>query len=569
MALLQQSQPFLEPGRDSFDVELSDFDGRHDDRTPDNHYSNPKPAAQAKNSPWLIAAALAITVLGFVINTESTEYFETELGWRKPFATLYLTHTSLALPWLCYTLYSRFSQRGVTYRAWVRDYNNSLREAISTIDAYTTDGPWMVYKFKGRVGGPLDFLLTTMAVLTVVLTMSGASWFVALAWTTPADLTAIYNCSTFFAAAFSVPLLKERLGKYSIVAVALSIVGTFVIAYGDTTAVHDPGDKVGTSRLFGNIIASVGALAFGLYEVLFKKWACSSQPMGPKQSLPLTLTASALTGFYTLSVGWVVLILLHIFGIETMVWPSGEVWLYIIIAVLSGSTDSKHVTIDEFERTPRQLAHLGAFVGKRANSKRQRALSPLVTKDLRPLQLLTKQQQTGHDLKGRLYNMSSIPAATHSLSNRTAMSDKRRVQLAQDGETLLEYIKSSIQEPEGDDIQPSLVKALRDPAFAALTQEDRCAAIECAIGELKQARIEWCDVQNVPSDDWAARSMSKEEDEVVSKAQELLMKGTMDWATFKGMVLRLVEARVKPKEEEKVVFEGRDGGGRGEESSRS
>ncbi|KAK5715724.1 hypothetical protein LTR17_016712 [Elasticomyces elasticus] len=562
MALLQQSQPFLEPGRDSFDVELSDFDGRHGDRTPDSHYSSPKPAAQAKNSPWLIAAALAITVLGFVINTESTEYFETELGWRKPFATLYLTHTSLALPWLCYTLYSRLSQRGVTYRDWVRDYNNSLREAISTIDAYTTDGPWMVYKFKGRVGGPLDFLLTTMAVLTVVLTMSGASWFVALAWTTPADLTAIYNCSTFFAAAFSVPLLKERLGKYSIIAVALSIVGTFVIAYGDTTAVHDPGDKVGTSRFFGNVIASVGALAFGLYEVLFKKWACSSQPMGPKQSLPLTLTASALTGFYTLSVGWVVLILLHIFGIETMVWPSGEVWLYIIIAVLSGSSASKHVAIDEFERTSQQLATKATFVRKRAMSKRQRALSSLVTKDS------TKQQQTGHDLKGRLYNMSSTPAATHSLSNTTAMSDKRRVQLAPNGETLLEYIKSSIQEPEGDDIQPSLVEALRDPIFAALTQEDRCAAIECAIGELKQARIEWCDVQNVPSGDWAARSMSKEEDEVVSEAQELLMKGTMDWVTFKGMVLRLVEVRVKPAEEEKVVFEGRDGGGRGEESSR-
>ncbi|KAK5715427.1 hypothetical protein LTR15_010071 [Elasticomyces elasticus] len=552
MALLQQSQPFLEPGRDSFDVELSDFDGRHDDRTPDNHYSNPKPAAQAKNSPWLIAGALAITVLGFVVNTESTEYFETELGWRKPFATLYLTHTSLALPWLCYTLYSRFSQRGVTYRNWVRDYNNSLREAISTIDAYTTDGPWMVYKFKGRVGGPLDFLLTTMAVLTVVLTMSGASWFVALAWTTPADLTAIYNCSTFFAAAFSVPLLKERLGKYSIVAVALSIVGTFVIAYGDTTAVHDPGDKVGTSRLFGNIIASVGALAFGLYEVLFKKWACSSQPMGPKQSLPLTLTASALTGFYTLSVGWVVLILLHIFGIETMVWPSGEVWLYIIIAVLSGST-----------------SYQGYLCWEKGKLEEAACTESTGHQGLEAAIIAHQKQQAGHDLKGRLYNMSSIPAATHSLSNRTAMSDKRRVQLAQDGETLLEYIKSSIQEPEGDDIQLSLVKALRDPVFAALTQEDRCAAIECAIGELKQARIEWCDVQNVPSDDWAARSMSKEEDEVVSKAQELLMKGTMDWATFKGMVLRLVEARVKPEEEEKVVFEGRDGGGRGEESSRS
>ena len=114
--------------------------------------------------------------------------------------------------------------------------------------------------------------------------------------------------------------------------------GTFVIAYGDTTAKHDPGDRVGTSRFFGNIVACAGALAFGLYEVLFKKWACSSQPISPGRSLPLTLTASAMTGFYTLGVGWALLVVLHIFGIEEFVWPSGEVWAWIIVAVLSGSS---------------------------------------------------------------------------------------------------------------------------------------------------------------------------------------------------------------------------------------
>ncbi|TKA64459.1 hypothetical protein B0A55_10396 [Friedmanniomyces simplex] len=336
-----QTQPFLSPSRESLDIELSNLDGadpRGDDRTPDNHYLHPNlGAGQAQTSPRLIALALLITVLGFVINTESTEYFESQLAWKKPFASMYVTHSSLALPWICYIAFQRFRARHTPYRVWVREYNNQLREAVSTIDAYTTDGPWMVYKLRGRVGGPLDFLLTSMAALTVVLMMSGISWFIALAWTTPAGLTAIYNCSTFFAAAFSVPLLGERLGWYSIIAVGLSVVGTCVIAYGDTTAKHDSEDKVGTSRLFGNVVACVGALTFGLYEVLFKKWACSSRPTSPRQSLPLTLTASALTGFYTFATAWVVLILLHIFGVEKFVWPSAKVWVWIIVAVLSGS----------------------------------------------------------------------------------------------------------------------------------------------------------------------------------------------------------------------------------------
>lgn len=182
-----------------------------------------------------------------------------------------------------------------------------------------------------------------MAIVTLVLTVSGASWFLSLSLTTPADLTAIYNCSTFFAAAFSVPLLKEKIGRITFGAVVLSIAGTFIIAYGDTTAEHplkegSPGSQVGTSRLLGNLIACVGAVAFGLYEVLFKKWACSSQPMTAEASLPLTLAASALTGVYTFSTLWVVLILLHIFGVETFVWPSLEVALWIAVAVLSGSS---------------------------------------------------------------------------------------------------------------------------------------------------------------------------------------------------------------------------------------
>lgn len=333
-------EPLLDSGRSSHDdgdIELSHLELDGGERTPQSHYRHrDDPAAPKRVSMLKIAVALAVCVLGFTINTEATAYFEDELNWKKPFATLYITHSSLILPWLCHIAYLRWTDRKTPYMVWVRDYNNSLRGSISTIDAFATSAPRLVIKRQGQTAGPLDFLATSMGIVTVVLTASGVSWFTALSLTTPADLTAIYNCSTFFAAAFSVPLLEEKLGWMSIVAVALSIAGTFTIAYGDTTAEHKD-SAIGGSRLLGNIIACGGAVAFGLYEVLFKKWACSSRPESQESSLPLTLAASALTGVYTFAVLWVVLVVLHVTGLETFTIPSAYACLWIVIAVLAGS----------------------------------------------------------------------------------------------------------------------------------------------------------------------------------------------------------------------------------------
>jgi len=298
----------------------------------------PVPAVPKTKSSYIaIAIALLFTVAGFTINTESTAYFEDVLGWKKPFCTMYLMHSSLCLPWIGQLMYSRWKDRRKPYTKWVKDYNNQMRELVASVDAYATSGPSLVIKWRGQVAGPLDFLASTMAVVTVVLTVSGCSWFLALVMTTPADLTAIYNCSTFFAAAFYVPLLKERMGWLAITAVALSITGTFIIAYGDTTTEHDE-SAIGTSRLVGNLVACVGAVAFGLYEVLFKKWACSSKPMEPSASLPLTFAASALTGIYTFTTLWAGLVVLHFMGLEPFEIPSAETALWVVVAVLSGSS---------------------------------------------------------------------------------------------------------------------------------------------------------------------------------------------------------------------------------------
>ncbi|KAH9825366.1 DUF6 domain protein [Teratosphaeria destructans] len=274
------SRPFLDAGRPSEDdLELSELDtdpDRHPesptDPTPSIHPLHPNnagpPPAPGQQSPLTVTLALLLCVLGFTINTEATAYFQDELGWKKPFATLYVTHGALILPWLGHIAWRRVTSRPTTtpYSTWVRDYNDDLRASISTVDAYATDGPRLVRKRRGRIGGPLDFLATAAALLTLVLTVSGVSWFLALSLTTPSDLTAIYTPPPSSPPSSACPSCTETLRWPSLAAVALSLLGTAVIAYGDTTAPHDVANPVGTDRWAGNLVACVGALAFGLYE---------------------------------------------------------------------------------------------------------------------------------------------------------------------------------------------------------------------------------------------------------------------------------------------------------------
>ena len=343
----EHTAPLLEEDRNSQDdIELADLNDHDPLQRTSTQLSHepPIPSVPKDTKSYLaIAATLLITVFCFMVNTESTAYFEDVLGWKKPFCTMYITHSSLCLPWVGHVMWSRWKERHTPYKTWVKEYNNQLRELVASIDAYASSGSKFIIKRKGNVAGPLDFLATSMGLVTVVLTVSGCSWFLSLVMTTPADLTAIYNCSTFFAAAFSVPLLKERLSWIAISAVGMAIIGTFIIAYGDTTAEHED-SAIGNYRLIGNLIAAIGAVAFGLYEVLFKKFACSSRPMAPSASLPLTFAASALTGIYTFATLWVGLVILHFTGVEEFVWPSAKVGLWIFIAVISGSSEYEMLT---------------------------------------------------------------------------------------------------------------------------------------------------------------------------------------------------------------------------------
>jgi drug/metabolite transporter (DMT)-like permease len=151
-------------------------------------------------------------------------------------------------------------------------------------------------------------------------------------------LTAIYNCSAFFAYTFSVPLLNEKLRFDKVFSVVVAVVGVLVVAYGDSGSADGDEGRKGNSRTLGNIIIGVGSVLYGLYEVLYKRLACPPEGTSPGRSMIFANTFGSLIGCFTLFVLWIPLPILHILGWETFRWPTGEAGWMLLISVLANAS---------------------------------------------------------------------------------------------------------------------------------------------------------------------------------------------------------------------------------------
>lgn len=186
---------------------------------------------------------------------------------------------------------------------------------------------------------PVNFILRKTAIVTTSLTIAGGSWYVAVGLTSVSDLTAIYNCSAFFAYAFSIPLLNDKLRFDKVFAVIVAIAGVMTIAYGDSrpTSIDDddsPDYNEANNRVLGNIIIGVGSILYGLYEVLYKKLACPPEGVSPSRGAIFANTFGSLIGLFTLLILWIPLPILHFTGLETFMWPPGEAkWLLFVSTV--------------------------------------------------------------------------------------------------------------------------------------------------------------------------------------------------------------------------------------------
>jgi drug/metabolite transporter (DMT)-like permease len=311
--------------------------------------------ALARRKYTYAAIFLVVSLISFTIQTELAAYVQRDLGWDKAYCMLYLTHGSWAFLWPAQLLILRIQKRDMPWRAFWRRHVYLLRTTGLMVERQELDLPRSVV--AGTAGGkkssssPVPYLVRTTAFVTTALTVAGLSWYLAVNMTTPSDLTAIYNCSAFFAYAFSVPLLKERLRLDKSVAVAVAIVGVLVVAYGDTKETSSEGGGKGgkggsgnddggegSSRFLGNLIIGAGSVLYGLYEVLYKRYACPPDGTSPGRGMIFANAFGSLIGSFTLLVLWIPLPILHVLGWETFVIPTGRTALLLFISIVMNAT---------------------------------------------------------------------------------------------------------------------------------------------------------------------------------------------------------------------------------------
>lgn len=259
----------------------------------------------------------------------------------------YFTHGSWSLLWPTQLLILRIANWKMPWKSFWRRHVHlvyTTAQMVESGDVHLTS--------RDSHKSPVAYILRKTAFVTTALTIAGGSWYVAVDLTSASDLTAIYNCSAFFAYAFSIPLLHDKLRFDKIFSVAVAIAGVLIVAYGDTkTTVHGgkSGGSVGggenseesSNRTAGNIVIGVGSVLYGLYEVLYKKLACPPEGTSPGRGMIFANTFGSLIGCFTLLVLWIPLPILHVLGIEEFVWPRGEQAWMLLISVLANASTSK------------------------------------------------------------------------------------------------------------------------------------------------------------------------------------------------------------------------------------
>ncbi|ODA80658.1 hypothetical protein RJ55_03617 [Drechmeria coniospora] len=301
-------------------------------------------AEKAMRRKYTFAAFfLAVSLVAFCVQTELSAYIQNDLGWSKAYCMMYFTHGSWVVLWPVTLAVVRVRKSKVPWSVFWRDHVHMIASTVTMIELQTLDVHAPATQRRAR---PWRYLVRTTALLTSTLTVAGLSWYIAVSLTTTSDLTAIYNCSAFFAYVFSVPILREPLRLDKSVSVFIAILGVLVVVYGDTepaASVDAESGKPtpsGGSRLFGNLIIGAGSVLYGLHEVLYKRLACPPEGVSPGRGTVFANAFGACIGLFTLTVLWIPLPILHLLGIERFELPVASTCWLILAAVLANATFS-------------------------------------------------------------------------------------------------------------------------------------------------------------------------------------------------------------------------------------
>ncbi|KAG9380784.1 RhaT Permease drug-metabolite transporter superfamily [Pyrenophora tritici-repentis] len=286
------------------------------------HERDPETQAKLETRKRYTYAALllALSLISFTVQTETAVYIQHQLKWEKPYCMLYMTHGSWVVLWPSTLFLLRLQHWNEPWATFWRRHVQLLRQTALMVqhqNLHPTPRQSQV--------SPVRYMVKMTCFITCALTLAGGSWYVAVNQTTASDLTAIYNCSAFFAYAFSIPILHEKHGSKS---------------GGGAGGDKAPPSHEAENRAFGNLVIGVGSVLYGLYEVLYKRFACPPEGAAPNKGVIFANLFGSLIGGFTLSVLWLPIPFLHWMGWEIFELPKGEQAWMMAISVLANATFS-------------------------------------------------------------------------------------------------------------------------------------------------------------------------------------------------------------------------------------
>jgi len=121
-------------------------------------------------------------------------------------------------------------------------------------------GPYALFRHRAEVLHLRRRELLLCIGSGVVLGLHFTAYFESLRWTSIAASVMLVNTSAFFVALASVLILRQKLSRRAWLAIALTFVGSVLVATADTS--------VGPAPLWGNLLALAGSLCMAIYTML-------------------------------------------------------------------------------------------------------------------------------------------------------------------------------------------------------------------------------------------------------------------------------------------------------------
>jgi len=219
----------------------------------------------------------AATLVGFVVETQVTQYVQTTLGYHQPYFIFYTVHSSFTIIFPAHFLYLILTSKHSPNAIW-RGLMFALKTHISPSPSELSSPIFPKWR-----------LLRLVLCLTGGITIPGLLWFIAVAYSPLTDVTALWNTNAFFTYVVTVKLFKLQWETRRLCAVLLATAGAMAVIFGGTTSSSSPEPPQSpetavsatslpistkhTSALFGDLLTLVAAIVYALYQVLYKIYA--------------------------------------------------------------------------------------------------------------------------------------------------------------------------------------------------------------------------------------------------------------------------------------------------------